>query len=38
MANLENDFYVGFNNGQSAYHFSCKLLRDWWLRHYGMEG
>jgi len=38
MANLENDFYVGFNRRQSAYQFSCKLLRDWWLRHYGMEG
>jgi hypothetical protein len=38
MANLENDFYVGFNARQSAYEFSCKLLRDWWLRHYGMEG
>ena len=38
MANLENDFYVGFNARQNAYQFSCKLLRDWWLRHYGMEG
>ncbi len=37
MANLENDFYVGFNYGQNTYEFSCKLLRDWWLRHYGME-
>ena len=38
MANLENDFYVGFNYEQNTYEFSCKLLRDWWLRHYGMEG
>ena len=38
VSNLENDFYVGFNSRQSAYQFSCKLLRDWWLRHYGMEG
>jgi len=38
MANLENDFYVGFNSRQGTYLFSCKLLRDWWLRHYGMEG
>jgi hypothetical protein len=38
MGNLENDFYVGFNSQQNAYQFSCKLLRDWWLRHYGMEG
>jgi hypothetical protein len=38
MANLENDFYVGFNSGQNSYEFSCKLLRDWWLRYYGMEG
>jgi hypothetical protein len=38
MANLENDFYVGFNYAQNTYEFSCKLLRDWWLRHYGMEG
>jgi len=36
MANLENDFYVGFNSRQGAYQFLCKLLRE--LRHYRMEG
>jgi uncharacterized protein len=38
MANLENDFYVAFDSRRNVYSFSCKLLRDWWLRHYGMEG
>lgn len=36
MADLENDFYVRFNPTAGGYEFSCKLLRDWWLRHYGM--
>lgn len=37
MTDLENDFYVGFDDQKRQYQFSCKLLRDWWLRHYGME-
>jgi hypothetical protein len=37
MAYLENDFYIGFDPKTHEYEFSCKLLRDWWLRHYGME-
>jgi hypothetical protein len=37
MANLENDFYINFDAKTQRYEFSCKLLRDWWLRHYGME-
>jgi uncharacterized protein len=37
MAHLENDFYISFDAKRGAYQFSCKLLRDWWLRHYGME-
>jgi uncharacterized protein len=37
MAHLENDFYISFDAKRKAYHFSCKLLRDWWLRHYGMD-
>lgn len=37
MANLENDFYIGCDAKKQTYEFSCKLLRDWWLRHYGME-
>jgi hypothetical protein len=37
MVNLENDFYIAFNSRSGRYEFSCKLLRDWWLRHYGME-
>jgi uncharacterized protein len=37
MKNLENDFYISFDSKRTAYQFSCKLLRDWWLRHYGME-
>ncbi|HEX6046992.1 MAG TPA: hypothetical protein VFZ22_21055 [Pyrinomonadaceae bacterium] len=37
MTGLENDFYVRFDTNTSAYEFASKLLRDWWLRHYGLE-
>jgi hypothetical protein len=37
MTDLENDFYVRFDVEKRLYQFSCKLLRDWWLRHYGAE-
>ena len=36
MTELENDFYVAFNYETDSYEFGSKLLRDWWLRHYGM--
>lgn len=36
MAELENDFYVTFNHEKDAFEFGSKLLRDWWLRNYGM--
>lgn len=37
MTDLENDFYIRFDAEAHRYEFSCQLLRDWWLRHYGME-
>jgi len=37
MTNLENDYYIALNAETSMYEFACKLLRDWWLRHYAME-
>jgi hypothetical protein len=37
MTDLENDFYIRFECEAQRYEFACKLLRDWWLRHYGME-
>jgi AAA+ ATPase superfamily predicted ATPase len=37
MSDLESDFYIAFDFETKQYGFSCKLLRDWWLRHYGME-
>lgn len=37
MTDLENDFYIRFNVDTRRYEFAAKLLRDWWLRHYGME-
>lgn len=37
MTDLENDFYIRFDANKSRYEFASKLLRDWWLRHYGME-
>jgi hypothetical protein len=37
MADLESDFYVRLDSEARRYEFACKLLRDWWLRHYGMD-
>jgi AAA+ ATPase superfamily predicted ATPase len=37
MSDLETDFYVRFDFDARRYEFACKLLRDWWLRHYGMS-
>jgi hypothetical protein len=37
MTDLENDFYISFDSENHQYKFGSKLLRDWWLRHYGME-
>jgi hypothetical protein len=37
MTDLENDFYIRFDASARRYEFASKLLRDWWLRHYGME-
>lgn len=37
MSDLENDFYIRYDAEARRYEFSCLLLRDWWLRHYGME-
>lgn len=36
MTDLENDFYIACD-ATLSFSFACKLLRDWWLRHYGME-
>jgi hypothetical protein len=32
---LENDFY--WHRTESGHRFHTKVLRDWWLRFYGME-
>jgi hypothetical protein len=37
MTDLENDFYIRFDVDSRQYEFASKLLRDWWLRHYGLE-
>jgi hypothetical protein len=37
MTNLENDFYIQYDEAQAGYVFSSKLLRDWWLRHYALS-
>lgn len=37
ITNLENDFYLCYNADTGQYEFACKLLRDWWLRHYALE-
>jgi hypothetical protein len=37
MADLENDFYIIYEAGSNRYDFASKLLRDWWLRYYGLD-
>lgn len=37
LTNLENDFYIKYNEETAQYEFACKLLRDWWLRHYAIS-
>ena len=37
LTHLENDFYICYDTEKQMYTFSCKLLRDWWLRHYAFE-
>ncbi len=37
MTDLENDFYIGQDGESYDYYFSCSLLRDWWLRYYGLS-
>lgn len=34
MADLEYEFYLRYDPDIRRYRFACKLLRDWWLRHY----
>ena len=34
MADLEYEFYLRFDGNARRYVFACKLLKDWWLRHY----
>jgi hypothetical protein len=36
-ADLENDFYIRPSEDGLSYSFASKILRDWWLRYYGME-
>ncbi len=36
MTELENDFYVTYGHENDSYEFSSKILKDWWLRNYGM--
>lgn len=37
MTDLENDFYIHYEASSDQYEFACKILRDWWLRHYAMD-
>lgn len=36
MSELENDFYLKFNNENKTYSFNSKVLQDWWKRNYGL--
>ncbi len=36
MGDLENDFYIKYHPNEDAYKFSTKVLRDWWLKYYGL--
>jgi hypothetical protein len=34
MTDLENDFYISYDQEGDSYQFTTKVLRDWWLRYY----
>ena len=36
LTDLENEFYVVFDSEIDQFRFASKVLRDWWLRHYGL--
>lgn len=36
MTDLENDFYVIYDNDKGQYYFSTNILRDWWLRYHDL--
>ncbi len=36
LTEMEKDFYIRFDVEQEKYTIASKVLRDWWLRHYGL--
>jgi hypothetical protein len=36
LSDLENDFYLVCTRGQKDFHFTTKVLRDWWLRYHAI--
>ena len=36
LTEMEKDFYIRFDETQEKYTMASKVLRDWWLRHYGL--
>ncbi len=36
LTEMEKDFYIRFDETQKKYTMASKVLRDWWLRHYGL--
>jgi hypothetical protein len=35
LADLENDFYIEYDDLTQAYRFKTRVLRDWWKKYYG---
>jgi hypothetical protein len=38
LSDLENDFYITFNQDRQNFRFATKVLRDWWLRYHSLGG
>lgn len=35
LADLENDFYIEYDEQTQTYRFKTRVLRDWWKKYYG---
>jgi len=38
LSDLENDFYITFNQDRQNFRFATKVLRDWWWRYHSLGG
>ena len=36
LSNLENDYYIKYDPPTDSYYFASNILKDWWMRYYGL--